>query len=169
MYRCLYYEIDKISASYSHREKRRSRIIAVSSPLTRPQPGFTLIELMIVVAIVAILAAIAYPSYTNFIRKSHRAAAKTALLDLASREERFYSTNNNYSTSLSTLGYTVAKVPNSSQDYYTVSVGFGSSGDNSTFSLTATPDGDQQKDTCGTYTLDNTGAQGSTTSPSSCW
>ena len=50
--------------------------------------GVTLIELMITVVIVAILAAIAYPSYTQYVLRSHRTAAKTALHDMASRQER---------------------------------------------------------------------------------
>ena len=59
--------------------------------------GFTLIELMVTVAIVAILSAIAYPAYTEYILKSRRTDAKNALLDLAARQERFYSLNNKYS------------------------------------------------------------------------
>jgi type IV pilus assembly protein PilE len=52
--------------------------------------GFTLIEMMIVVAIVGILAAIAYPSYMEYVRKSNRAEAKTELLDIATRLQRCY-------------------------------------------------------------------------------
>ena len=59
--------------------------------------GFTLIELMVTVLIVSVLVAIAVPSYIDKVRKSRRTDAKTALLDLAGREERFYNTNNTYS------------------------------------------------------------------------
>ena len=55
--------------------------------------GFTLIELMIVVVVLTLLAAIAIPTYSNQIRKSRRSEAKSALLDLAGREERFMATN----------------------------------------------------------------------------
>ena len=55
--------------------------------------GFTLIELMVVVAIATILFAIAIPSYVTYIRQSRRTEAKTAVLDLAGREERYLSTN----------------------------------------------------------------------------
>ena len=60
---------------------------------SRPRGGFSLIELMIVVAIATILFALAVPSYITYIRQSRRTEAKTALLDLAAREERFLSTN----------------------------------------------------------------------------
>ncbi|MDP2561849.1 type IV pilin protein [Psychrobium sp. 1_MG-2023] len=58
--------------------------------------GFTLIELMIVVAILGILASVGYPSYQEHVRKSERAVAQTALLGLSSAMERFYSENNTY-------------------------------------------------------------------------
>lgn len=64
--------------------------------LTRRQAGFTLVELMIVLAIVAILAAIAIPSYQSQIRKTHRKDAMSALQGLAQSMERFYAQNNTY-------------------------------------------------------------------------
>src|SRR5882724_411021 len=67
--------------------------------------GFTLVELMVVIVIASILMAIAIPSYKNSIRKSRRTDAKTALLDLAGREERFFSTNGRYSQTPAELGY----------------------------------------------------------------
>ena len=66
----------------------------------RHSPGFTLIELMITVAVVGILAAIAYPSYQDSVRKARRADAKSALLDAAQRQERFFTENNQYSVVL---------------------------------------------------------------------
>ena len=74
----------------------------------RMSRGLTLIELMIVVVIISILAAIAVPSYTAYVRRSHRVEAKTALLDLAGREERYFSTSQtgaNYSQTAADLGY----------------------------------------------------------------
>lgn len=69
--------------------------------------GFSLIELMVVVAIVAILAAIAIPSYMTYVRQSRRVEAKTALLDAAGREERWLSTNPAaYTNAAGNLGYT---------------------------------------------------------------
>ena len=73
---------------------------------SRPRGGFSLIELMIVVAIATILFALAVPSYITYIRQSRRTEAKTAVLDLAGREERFLSTNPAAYTSVATsLGY----------------------------------------------------------------
>lgn len=61
-----------------------------------PARGFTLIELMVVVAIVGILAAIAYPAYTNSVIKGKRAEGRTALLSLMQQEERYFTQNNSY-------------------------------------------------------------------------
>jgi len=84
--------------------------------------GFSLIELMIVVVIGSILLAIAVPSYMAQIRQSRRAEAKTALLDLAGREERYFSTNGNaYTNAAVNLGYSALPVltPNG---YYSINV-----------------------------------------------
>lgn len=69
------------------------------------QQGFSLIELMIVVAIVAILAMIAYPSYQDSIRKGNRADCQGTLLDAASRLERYFYDNQKYTVDLTDLGY----------------------------------------------------------------
>lgn len=80
-----------------------------TAPTTRPSRGFTLIELMIVVAIVAILAAIAYPAYTESIRKGRRAEARTALAELLQQQERYMTQRNCYLAFTNTAG-TVAPV-----------------------------------------------------------
>jgi type IV pilus assembly protein PilE len=86
--------------------------------------GFTLVELVIVMVIVAILAAIAIPSYRSQIRKSRRTDAKTVVLDLAAREEKYFSLNNSYTSSPVSLGYgTATSFPqNVSNGYYQVYV-----------------------------------------------
>ena len=60
--------------------------------------GFTLIELMIVVAVVGILAAVAYPSYTQYVIRSHRASAQTQMLNIANRQQQFFIANRTYAT-----------------------------------------------------------------------
>lgn len=66
--------------------------------------GFTLIEVMITVAIVGILAAVAYPSYTEHVKKSARAEAITALVDAANKQEQFFVDNHDYTSVLANLG-----------------------------------------------------------------
>jgi type IV pilus assembly protein PilE len=67
--------------------------------------GFTLIELMIVVAIVAILAAVAYPAYTKQIIRGQRTSGQNFVVDLAQREEQYLLDNRNYTNSMAALGY----------------------------------------------------------------
>lgn len=134
--------------------------------------GFTLIELLITVLIVAILAAIAYPSYMDSVQKSRRTTARNALLDLASREAKFYSTNNTYSASMATdLGYASAgpiAVPDATSHYYDLNVVTVVSGGIVTgFVATATATGSQATDSCGDYTLDNLNTKGA--AQNNCW
>ena len=145
--------------------------------------GFTLIELLITVAIVGILARLAYPAYTQSILKSHRTEAKNALLDLAAREERYFSTANLYTTSAPTLGYAASAtitpasplpVLTGNTAYYNLSVQVTAPTATAaaTFSATATPVGSQVNDTrCGSFTLTQAGVQtiSGTDSVGNCW
>jgi type IV pilus assembly protein PilE len=146
-----------------------------TTPLRTAAAGFTLIELMVTVAIVAILSAIAYPAYTEYILKSRRTDAKNALLDLAARQERFYSLNNQYSTVPSALGYSGAAFPVNVQTgnaaYYqmTVTAPAPAAGTLPTFTASAAPLGQQTKDKCGTYSLNHLGIQGNSTTATGCW
>ncbi|GLQ46879.1 pilus biosynthesis protein [Dyella lipolytica] len=146
----------------------------------RHHDGFSLIELMIVVAIVAILAAIALPAYQRQIRQSRESSAKSALLDLARREETYYSTNNYYTLQMASLGYsTVAnnaiQVPNNTgEDYYQVAITpAGAATTATSYTATAVPQGSQANDVCGTYSINNVGvqtAQGTTSGGGvNCW
>lgn len=76
--------------------------------MRRGNSGFTLIELMIAVAVVGILAAIAYPSYQSQIQKSRRTVAESALTEIASKEESYRFRNKSYTQNLGDLGYAVA-------------------------------------------------------------
>jgi type IV pilus assembly protein PilE len=138
--------------------------------------GFTLVELMVVVAIVGILAVIALPSYQSYVLKSHRTAAINAILDLASREARYYTTNNAYTASLVTLGYSADPMPvtiGSGTTYYNLSVASVTAATSTTadaFSLQVVPVGTQTNDTCGTYTYTDLGVKGiSSGSMADCW
>ncbi len=139
----------------------------------RARAGFTLIELMIVVAIVAVLALIAIPTYQSYILKSRRTVAKTSLLDLAAREEKYYSTNNTYTNQPTKLGYISASfplaVPNTADNYYQLNV---TAATTTAFSATAIPQGAQAKDSCATYSINQLSVQGNTgntTGSSRCW
>ncbi|WP_168209703.1 type IV pilin protein [Chromobacterium paludis] len=144
-------------------------------PSPSAQQGFSLIELVIAMVVFAIIVAIAIPSYNSFILQSNRSAAKTALQDLATRQESYYTLNNTYASQLSTLGYAsgTVYVPGGGNNLYALAI---ASATATTFSLTATPQGNQAKDTtCQTYQLDNLGNQtnviGSGTAQvvSGCW
>ena len=148
------------------RDSRRSTASQAGRAGLRGQAklrGFSLIELMITVAIVALLAAIALPSYNNSVRKAKRMDAKIALLDMASRQERFFSTNNTYTNVAANLGYTTlpASVPGSGTTTYEISVSL-SLPPLVGYSLLATPKGDQLKDSCGSYTITQLGVQANT-------
>jgi len=123
--------------------------------------GFTLIELMIVVVIISILAAIAYPAYQQHVREGKRADAHAALLRIATIQEKFFSNNNQYAVSTTTLGY--AANPAASNDgYWAVSItGVGPA----TFTLSAAPAGGHVDTDCPAITLTSAGLRG----PAACW
>lgn len=131
----------------------------------KTQSGFTLIELMIAVAVIAILASIAYPSYTKYVQEARRTDAKAALMEAAGQMERCYTV---------TSDYTSASCPDdpmaSEEGFYTISV----SASAASYTLTATPDGapQNQDSECAEFTVTQTGqraAEDSSGNASACW
>jgi type IV pilus assembly protein PilE len=146
--------------------------------------GFTLIELMIAVAIVGILATIAAVSYQRQVMQSHRTDARTALLDLAGREEKLFSTTNQYSGIPSVLGYgtatTAVSFPVGSSNgtnYYNVLITTpdpAQPANTNSYTITATPipGSPQAADTtCTSLTVNQLGQQTATPVPNTatCW
>jgi type IV pilus assembly protein PilE len=152
-----------------------SRMPKQTVPPTSAQGGFTLVELMVTVAIVAILATIAATSYTSQVQKSRRTDARSALMDLAGREEKLFSTTNAYTNSLAALGYSSGTLGSGSGDY-TVTVSSPDAGQPGatvpTYAITATAINAQLGDTqCKTLSVNQLGLQSSTGSATSatCW
>ena len=150
------------------------------------ESGFTLIELMIVVAIVGLLAGIAIPSYQNQIQKGKRSEGKAALMSGASKMERYYSDNNFYpsnsascgngtssSTALSAAGVPTFSGDSTVKNAYNISVTFALAGTAcaQTYTLIATPN-NWTDSKCGNLTLTNAAVKNVTLSGASvsdCW
>ena len=142
--------------------------------------GFTLIELMITVVIASILMSIAFPLYQHQIRESRRTDARSALLDLASREERYYAMNNVYTSTASNLGYT-GWPQTVGGGYYVLNaptnINAPTATSAATFTITATPvagKGQDQDSDCQLFQVIQSGQDTSTNSASAdssaiCW
>ncbi|MDF1797086.1 MAG: type IV pilin protein [Coxiellaceae bacterium] len=128
--------------------------------------GFTLMELVITVAIVAILAAVAIPSFNSYLLKSHRSDAYSSLLSMQLAEERYRASNTAYGT----LAQVWNGVTTSEDGRYTLAVSNTSA---TTYTLTATAVGGQASDSedgasCATLTITyNAGVE--TKTPAACW
>jgi len=130
--------------------------------------GFTLIELMIVVAIVAVTAAIALPSYQSQIQKTRRGVAQADLVELAAFMQRFYTENNRFDEDRAAVDVDLPfdESPQDGADkYYDLSL---TAVARASYTLSAVPKGGQSDDPCGTLTLAHTGAK-THSSGSECW
>jgi type IV pilus assembly protein PilE len=139
--------------------------------------GFTLVELMITVVVLAIIVGIAVPSYQQQVRKSRRADARNALLDLAGREERFLSISNSYSQTPADMGYATFPVT-VNNGYYQLTVAVpdpAQPGVTPSYIITATYFGPQVADTdCAQFTVNQLGQQaaltaGAAVNTATCW
>lgn len=125
-------------------------------------PGFTLIELMITVAVIAILAAIAFPSYQQHVRKSRRAEAQAFMMSVAARQQQFLVDTRSYADSLDTVG-----IPTPANVTLAYTPSLAASAAVTTFTLTLAPKAIQAGEPCGTLSIDNTGKKLPATS--GCW
>ncbi len=136
--------------------------------------GFTLVELMIVVAIVSILAAMAYPTYQDSVRKSRRADARAALVELAQFMERNYTDAHRYDLDRAGAAINTAALPfqeapkEGGTKFYDLALVVAQN----TFTLSAAPKNGQAADPCGTLSLDQAGVKdvaGGTLPKEDCW
>ncbi|MBI3381243.1 MAG: type IV pilin protein [Aquabacterium sp.] len=142
---------------------------------TCPSRGFTLVELMIVIAIIGILGALAYPSYTNNVARGRRADAQKALLEASQFMQRYYVANNSYADSNGqppTLPGTLTTTRQSSGGIvYDVAV---TAANQQGYTIKATPSstGLMARDECGTFVLESSGRrslESSNKTAGECW
>lgn len=138
------------------------------------QGGFTLVELMIAIAIVGIIAAVALPAYRQAVLKSHRSDAQITLSRLATLQERYYFGNNSYTDDFADIiaGAVSGQPVSSDEGRYSVALTL--LGGGTGWSMTATAAGEQADDTdCATFTMTSTGARSAATSAAvsnpDCW
>jgi type IV pilus assembly protein PilE len=136
------------------------------------QNGFTLIELMIVVAIIGILASVAFPAYKAYVDRAKRSEGKAFLMELAARQERYYFDNNSYADHAKNLGY-ASDTPKSAEKNYSLAdpIAVGPTGSITTsYVLKVNTVSPWKDDTCGSFlSLDSASDQKSDTGNAICW
>lgn len=138
----------------------------------RAQRGFTLIEVMIVVAVIGIIAAIAYPSYQDSIVKSKRGEAKSCLLEYTQFMERQYATNASYLVAGAAPALPTLACARGGKYYAYSFTAAPNAPTLTTYTLQAVPQATQQDKRCGTLTLNQAGTKtegGTATDVRDCW
>lgn len=129
--------------------------------MKKQQSGFTLIELMIVVAVIALLASITIPSYQEHVRKARRAEAQALMLDIVNREEQYILDQRQYTESPVAMSVThdsfACTAANCSNNFYVITIDADNATSPPEYTITATAQGKQVDD--GNLTLDSTGAK----------
>ena len=147
---------------------RRERVVH-SAAARDTMSGFTLIELIVTVAILGVLAVIAYPSYTRYVARGNRSAVESFMLEVASRQERYLVDARQYAPDLTTLSMST---PNNVSEHYGVTI-ISVTTTPPAYTIQAVPTGTQATNdaACGTLTIDGRGAKGATGSSGSveCW
>lgn len=151
---------------------------ASRGPSTKLRAGFTLIEAMIVVTVLAIIAAIAFPSYSNYVLRANRAAAKAAVMRIAGQQESFFTDRKQYATSLADLspGWSATMYLRRDGNFQNTDTPAAiyaftlSAASSSGFTVQATPVHSQARDTdCATLSYVSTGLKSASTGRADCW
>ncbi|MCK5668161.1 MAG: type IV pilin protein [Gammaproteobacteria bacterium] len=130
--------------------------------------GFTLMELMVTVAIVGILAAVALPRYRSSVLRSARSEGKSALLEAATRQEQYYLDNKTYTAVMTDLGLSASPYITEGGNYSVSAAASTGKTIATSYTLTAAPQGGQADDThCGSLTLNSNGVKGAASTD--CW